>query len=304
MSTRAMDWAQMPYFLSVARSGSLRAAATDLGATHGTVNRHILALEAAYGVRLFKRARSGLELTNAGRSLVPVAEEAESLFLGARRRLQGLDRQETGVVRFSLTGTMAYDIVAPILIRFFKAYPEIDLELSVTDRIENISRLETDVSLRFAADVKDDVVAHKLYPMALGTYASREYLDTHLPNAGPQGEGLHWLGWDNVERHPEWVKDTPFSKAEVRHATADHVMQLSLARRGFGMISTSVYFARIYPELVPVPGANTRLDRSLWLLLHSDLRRTVRVRRFVDFLTRELYLLRPEIQGELAGANL
>lgn len=294
-----LDWEQIPYFLAVAREGSLRAAADNLDATHGTVNRHITALENSYGVRLFRRTSVGLELTVAGRSFLPVAEEAEVLFLQARNRLAGLDRQESGSVRFSLTGTMAYDIVAPILVKFFKQYPEIDIELRVSDRFESINRLETDVSLRYTYEVTEDVVARKLFPMALGTFASQSYLDQFLPSAGPQGEGLHWIGWDQVDRHPSWRLHTPFPNAEVRHATTDPIMQLNLARQGFGMINTSIYFPTLYPELIPVPGSHQYLERSLWLLLHTDLRKTTRVRCFVDFLAKELKKISPKLHGNL-----
>ncbi len=291
-----IDWQQMPYFLAVVRGGSLRAAADRLDTSHGKVGRHLSALETTYGVRLFRRTKSGLELTEAGRTLIPIAEQAESLFHGARRRLQGLDKQEAGVVRFSLTGTMAYDIVSPILVRFFEAYPEIDLEISVGDRFEDINRLETDVSLRYAAEVTDDVVARRICRMAVGTFASRDYLERQLPHAGKGGAGLHLIGWDKADRHPDWVSASEFPAATVRHATTDPILQLNLARRGFGMIRTSVYFARAYPELVLVPDSKPTLDRSLWILLHSELRRTTRVRRFVDFLARELMKMKPLLQ--------
>ena len=296
----AMDWEQMPYFLAVARTGSLRSAAEQLRATHGTVNRHLSALENAYGVQLFRRTRAGLELTTAGEALLPIAEDAETLFLGARRRLQGLDRQETGTVRFSMTGTMAYEIVAPILERFFQAYPEIDVEIRVSDRFEDINRLETDVSLRYAHSIQDDVVARKLFPMALVPLASQSYLDRYYKGSGTNGEGLHWIGWDEINRRPAWVEQTVFPRAEVRHATADHVLQLSLVRQGFGMLNSSVYFEEIYPELTRVPGTEPYLDRTLWLLLHSDLRRTTRVRRFVDFLAEALMQLKPKLQAGLS----
>jgi len=296
----AIDWEQMPYFLAIARAGSLRAAAEALGTTHGMVNRRLQALETAYGVRLFNRARRGLTLTRAGETLLPMAEEAETLFLGARRRLQGLDNQESGIVRFSLTGTMAYEIVSPILVEFFEAYPDIDLQILVSDRFEDIRRLATDVSLQFAHEVTEDMVARKFHPLALAPYASRSYLDRYLPEAGPNGEGLHWIGWDEAERHLPWVDDSAFPAAEIRHATTDHVLQISLARHGFGMVSTVPHFAAIYPELIPVPGATPQLDRNLWILLHSDLRRTTRVRRFIDFLAAGLKALRPSLQGALA----
>ena len=68
----------------------------------------------------------------------------------ARRRVQGWDREETGTVRFSTTGTMVDEIVAPLLARFAKTYPDIELEISVSDKLEDINRLQTDVSQRYA----------------------------------------------------------------------------------------------------------------------------------------------------------
>ncbi|MCP4315955.1 MAG: LysR family transcriptional regulator [Hyphomicrobiales bacterium] len=295
----AMHWEQVPYFLAVARAGSLRAAADNLNTTHAKINRHLTALETAYGVQLFHRTRAGVELTAAGIALLPAAEEAETLFLRAQRNLQSLDRQETGVVRFSLTGTMAYEIVSPILARFFEVYPQIDLEIRVTDQFEDIARLETDVSLRVAYEVTDDVVAQKLFPIAMGTYASRDYLARYLPGAGPKGEGLHWIGWDGPQRHPSWVEQTPFPNAEVRHATSDPVLHVSLLRNGFGISSMAVYFESLYPELVRVPETEITTGRTLWLLLHSDLRRTTRVRRFVDFMAAGLKELKPQLQGNI-----
>lgn len=285
------DWEQMPYFLAVARHGSLRTAAEALGATHGTVRRHIEALEATYGAQLFRRTRRGLLLTTAGHSLMPIAEQAETLIADGRNRVSGLDGEEGGTIRFSLTGTIAYEIAAPILARFFEAYPGIDVEMRVTDRLESINKLETDVSLRYTDKITDDVVARRLLTMNLSTYASKAYIEKHLPHAGPGGEGLHWIGWDEINHKPDWVKNTDFPNAKVRHATTDPVLQLGLARSGFGMVRTSVYFGALFPELIEVPGAKSYKGSSLWLLLHTELRATTRVRRFVDFFCKELLAL-------------
>lgn len=297
MEFAAKNWEQMPYFLAVARSGSLRAAAEVLGTTHAKLSRQIDALEGAYGMQLFRRSRSGVELTEAGRLLLPVAKEAEGLFLGAQQQLTGLDRQETGSLRFSLSGTLAYEIVSPILIKFFERYPGIDIDIRVSDRMEDINRLETDVSLRVTYEVTDDVIARKLFAPALAYYASPEYLKRHMPKAGSKGEGLQLIGWDEINRSPSWIEHSPFPLAEVRHATTDHVLQLNLARRGFGIVKTMPILASNGLELVPVAGNKPEFDRYIWILLHSDLRRTTRVRRFVDFVVGELTALRPLIEG-------
>ena len=81
MQLATTNWEQMPYFLAVARFGSLRAAADALGTTHAKLSRHINALEAPYGLQLFRRSRGGVQLTEAGKLLLPIAKEAEGLFL-------------------------------------------------------------------------------------------------------------------------------------------------------------------------------------------------------------------------------
>lgn len=293
------DWQMMPFFLAVARGGSLRAGAAIMNGNHVTVNRNIQILEASYGVQLFTRSRRGFQLTTAGEALLPLAEEAERVFLGARRRVDGLDRTETGTIRFSLSPMMAFDIVAPILARFFQAYPEIDIEFRLTDKKEDINRAETDVSLRVAYEVTDDVVARKLYPIAIGTYASQSYLDNVVSKAEPGGAGLYWLGWTGPGDNTSLLSQSPFPLAGVRHASDEGYMHLSLVRQGCGLTKLPVIYQHLYPDLSQVPGTEIELSRTLWILLHTDLRRTVRVRRFVDFLTEGLRELQPHMQGAL-----
>lgn len=86
MAIRANDWAQLPYFLAVARFGSLRAAAEEMGATHATVDRNLKALEQAYGACLFNRSRCGLKLTPAGEALILMAETAEDIWSASADR--------------------------------------------------------------------------------------------------------------------------------------------------------------------------------------------------------------------------
>ena len=296
---RQSDWETMPFFLAVARGGSLRAGAAMMNANHVTVNRNIQILETTYGVQLFTRSRRGFQLTTAGEELLPLAEEAERIFLGARRRVGGLDKSETGTIRFSLSPMMAFDVVAPILARFFKAYPAIDVEFRLTDRKEDINRAETDVSLRVAYEVTDDVVARKLYPIAIGTYASRTYLEDVVAKAEPGGAGLSWLGWTGPGDDVARPNQSPFPLAAVRHASDEGYMHLSLVRQGCGLSKLPVVYEHLYPDLRQVPGTEAELSRTLWILLHTDLRRTVRVRRFVDFLAEGLRDLQPEMQGTL-----
>ncbi len=295
-----LDWAKIPYFLAVARSGSLRAAAETVGGTHATVDRNLRALETAYGVRLFDRTKKGLTLTSAGEHLIPLAEEAEAAMIGARRRLQGLDQEASGLVRLSIPTTF-YGIGFPEMIaRFERAYPDIELQITVTNRFEDLNRSETDVSLRIAHQVDDDVVGRKVLQYAAGIYASQDYLDGHWSDAGPQGEGLQWIGWGSSGALPDWVRASPFPKARIRYSLRSPTLIAQMVGAGVGMSYLPCFVSNWVENLVLVPGTEVYPDRSIWLLLHSDLRKTIRVRLLVDHLAAELKALRPVFLGPLA----
>lgn len=295
-----MDWARLPYFLAVARSGSLRSAAEKLDATHATVDRNLRALEADYGVRLFDRTNKGLELTSAGEALIPLAQEAENAIIAGRRRVLGLDHEARGTVRLSIpTGLMGVHF-PKILAKFERAYPDIELRVTVTNKFEDLNRSEADVSLRIAFQVDDDVVGRKVLQYSGAIFASQDYLDRNWADAGPQGEGLQWIGWGDSAPVPDWVRSSPFPKARVRYNLRSPNLIAQMVGAGMGM-SHLPYFATTWVDgLVQVPGTDAYLDRSIWLLLHSDMRHTTRVRVLVEHLAKELKALRSIFLGPLA----
>ncbi|SLN74143.1 HTH-type transcriptional regulator CynR [Roseovarius albus] len=288
---RTFDWEFLPHFLAVARAGNLRAAAEMVGTSHGTVNRNIQALETSYGVRLFHRSRQGFSLTEFGEALLPMAEDAEQKIFAARKRVEGFDRSEAGKIRFSLTPILAYDIVAPIVARFSEQYPEIDIEMRLTSEVESITNDETDISLRAAQDVTDDVVARKLFQLEIGVYASKEYLENTVPNAGADGVGLTWIGAPTNRTPQSWSRPSPFPNATLRHEVSDGQMRVHFVNLSVGMSHLPTLIEPAFPNIRRMPGTHVSPGPWLWVLLHSDLRRTVRVRRFVDFLTEELRAL-------------
>ena len=296
---RSIDWEMMPYFLAVARCGSLRSAARLLNVNYGTLNRNVQALEASYGTRLFHRSRQGFTLTDAGLALLPLAESGEETLQKARRRIEGLDRTESGKIRFSLPNMLGYDVVAPIISKFQTIYSNIQIEIRLTSTIENISSGATDVALRAAYELTDDVVARKLYPMAVSIYASKTYVEETFPKAGYNGAGLGWLGLPGDLDSKNWPNRADFPDARIRHVVDDGYMRLNLLRHGCGMAYLPVIFESIFDDICKVPGAETTFSQNLWIVLHEDLGRTVRVRRFVDFLTKELLALKPIMQGDI-----
>lgn len=291
------DWAHLPYFLAIANEGSFRAAANQLGSTHATVSRHLESLERAYGARLFNRSVEGLSLTLAGEELLPMAVRAEEAVMDARRRLKGLDSEAAGLVRVSIPPGLAYNILPEIFAYFAVEYPDIDLKIVVTNALQDLARNETDVSIRAAHNVTDDVIGRKVLQYRGSYFASDDYIRRNLPDAGPLGEGLAWIGLGNRAQEKDWLKNTPFPNADIRHIAREGIMQMYMAAQGMGMVALPSYASHFCPELQKVPGTDTYPDRSIWLLLHSDLRNAVRVRLFVEFVATELKKRRKIFEG-------
>ncbi|MDE0588889.1 LysR family transcriptional regulator [Halocynthiibacter sp. C4] len=292
-----IDWKSLPAFLAVARNGSLRAAADQCDSTHATVRRQVEALEAQLGVQLFRRAADGLHLTAAGRTLLPRAIDAEAALLQGTNAVKGLDREASGRIRLSADPMTAHFLLAPVLAEFAKLYPEIDLDLQLSFGVDSISKLETDVSVRHVTEVNEDAVGRKLFPLSIGVFASADYIAKALPEAGPKGRGLTWIGYGDVPQLNALIRNSPFPEAKVRHTIPDPAMHLQMARAGAGMTVLASWVQSVFPELQRVPGTVLDERRSTWVLLHSDLRRVKRVRLFVDYLCAALLERRADFIG-------
>lgn len=292
-----IDWKFLPAFLAVARQGSLRAAADLAGGTHATIRRQVEALEAQLGTQLFRRGADGLRLTAAGRRFLPQALEAEKALNDGVSAVQGLDREASGTIRLSADPMTAHFLLAPALANFSMLYPEIDIELDLTFDITSISRLETDISIRHVAEVSEDVVGRKLFPLGIGICAARTYLDNAFAKSGPRGRGLTWLGYGPAPELQAMVHNSPFPDARIRHAIPDPEMHLHMVRAGAGMSFLAHWVLAKFPELQQVPGTGLNTDRATWILMHPDLRRIKRIRLFVDYLANALLERRAEFIG-------
>ncbi|KAJ55104.1 hypothetical protein ACMU_15220 [Actibacterium mucosum KCTC 23349] len=274
------DWDRIRIFLEAMRAGSLRGASEKLGVNHATINRAISRLEETYGTRLFDRSAGGLSLTQPGEALVEHAEEMEAQAFQIARKISGLDSHPSGVVRVSISPSLAHRFFAPILAGFSEAFPDIDVRLIATNQRSNLARMEADVSIRVADRVSDDVVGRRAVKFVQAVYAAPEYVQRVGPLTLGDGTGAHWI---NFRSDPKWIKASPFPNAKPRHLIPEITMQIEAAAEGVGMVLVPTFIGDADPRIVRVPDIPIQPGYSIWLLLHDDLRHSARVRAFVDF---------------------
>lgn len=289
------DWDDFRHFLAVARKGSIRAAAAELGVNHSTVSRRIDAFEKRLEVRVFERLPSGYFLTPAGEEMLGSAERVEAEMTAAERRVAGRDARLGGLLRVTLPDSLAQKLLMPDLVAFSEAHTEIVLELDVTTSMADLARREADVAIRLSNDPPGYLVGRRLLKYAKAIYASEAYLARQDPIAG--NETMAWIGWNDAVPDPQWVRESPYPRAPARNRIFNSMVQLEATKAGMGLGMLPCYMADVEPVLRRLPPGRPIPDRDIWLLTHEDLRHTARVRRFLDFIAEAILAKRDLLEG-------
>jgi DNA-binding transcriptional LysR family regulator len=124
--------------LAIARRGSFRAAAVDLGMSTTALSHSIAGLEASLGVRLFNRTTRSLSLTDAGRQFVEQVGPALMDIHGALEGVRSQRETPSGTLRINAAPTAARQIISPLVLEFLRKYPEMQVDLVTEGRLVDI----------------------------------------------------------------------------------------------------------------------------------------------------------------------
>ncbi len=276
------NWDDLRIFLVTARTGSSRASARQLGINQSTVSRRIRQLEERSAARLFDRRPSGLVLTEAGEELLVLATEVESRVDDVDRRLQGRDVELRGTVRLSMPDMMVQP-VAPHLARFAVACPAIDVEVIVDNALVSLSHREADLVLRLSTNPPSQLVGRRIAPLRVAIYGSATATAGLSLPLDPSG--VDWVRWDEVWRvlpTEAWI-DAHVAPEQVRACINTSFAHTELLAAGIGVGIAPCMISDADPRLRRLcPPMDFGL--VLWLLTHSDLMHTGRVRALLRFL--------------------
>ena len=149
-------------FLAVGRRRSFAAAATELGISPSALSQSVRQLEARLGVPLLTRTTRSVALTDAGQRLLEQAGPSVEHALEALRTATASAGEVTGRVRLSVPTIAVTTVVTPILVRFAKRYPRVEVELRVEDRFVDIVAEGLDAGIRPYESIERDMVQVRL----------------------------------------------------------------------------------------------------------------------------------------------
>jgi DNA-binding transcriptional LysR family regulator len=172
--------AMLEVFTAIARHGSLRAAAEALGIKPSTVSHQLKALEDQMGTALFIRTTRSVSLTEAGRALMRGTGPAFDQLGAAVESARTTGHAARGTLKIALPEFAYHQFVAKALPSFHAAYPEIELELSLTDALSDLLGEELHAGFRLGDNIAEDMVAVRMTPpLRLAVLASPDYVAAH-----------------------------------------------------------------------------------------------------------------------------
>ena len=299
--------AELGFFSALSTSGSLTAAARELGITTPAVSKRLSQMEARIGVALINRTTRRMSLT----------PEGEVLLEHARRILADLDDLDQlmsrskgapkGLLRVNATLGFGRLQVAPVISRYVRQYPDVEVQLQLTATQPALSDDQFDVCIRFGEPSDSRVIARQLAPNRRLLCASPKYIAAHgepkLPHdltrhncicirQGDEAYGV-WrlLSGRAADRRSEAIK------VHGKLATNDGEIAVNWALDGHGILMRAQWDIERYLKsgrLVQVLPQFRTPDADIYAIYPQRHQLSTRIRTFIDFLAQSLARFRAE----------
>ena len=280
----SVDWDNARIFLAIHRVGTLRGAAEQLRLDQATVGRRLAAMELSLGARLFLRTSSGYVATPAGELAVAAIERMEQGAEQLLRQTQGIDERLSGVVRLASTDTTARHFLMPAILKLHAEHPDIRVVLTTSTEVSNLTKREADLAVRTVRPTSPDLISRHLKRVDSGIYASKSYLEQHAaPQPGTALDGHDVVIYQRaiLARHSIELCGISVANARVMMEVSSGLVLMDALCAGLGIGEIPTYIGDAQPQLQRIwPERSFPYD--VWLVLHSDLNRTARVRAVAD----------------------
>lgn len=285
------DWNDLRYLLAVAREGSTLAAARRLGTSQTTAARRIAALEEALGFPCFERRQEGYRLTEAGRDLLPLAEQVAAAVAAVADAAAARQRGASGTVRLTTIDIAGSQLVLPLLPALQQALPLVRVELLTAEERLDILRGEADLGLRFGPEpTEPTLIAQRVGVVRSALFCSRDYAARHGLPKDPAGLDTHAVirGTGRIDTRPQnlWLAAVA-PRARIAYRGNSTLSVLEAIRQGLG-IGSLPEMAGLQAELVQVFPPPPEFIAPVWLVTSEAARRRPEVRACLDFLAPRL----------------
>ncbi|MEM0897189.1 MAG: LysR family transcriptional regulator [Verrucomicrobiota bacterium] len=283
------NWEEVKTAYQVAISGSVAAAARELGVHRATVIRHIDSLESKLGQKLFIRRPHGYTPTATGKELMRAAKMTDDQF----KATLGKIRRISAPIQGDLIA-MSLDFLAPVLLpslaEFFEEHPETNPRYVPSENLSLLQNREAHLALVgcMNQEVASENIIFRFRSYDVGLFASKRYVIQYGVPSSPEDFHEHRFLLRQTRVH------TPFEKWMIDNVPTHRAFKLSAhpailhraVAQGLGIGFVPLYRKREFPHLIEVLPRNEDWTLPLWVVVPKDLYGTDKVNAFLAVLAR------------------
>ncbi|MBH68665.1 MAG: transcriptional regulator [Rhodospirillaceae bacterium] len=285
----------MKVFCSVVESNSLAGAARMINVSPSVVSKQLSALEDRLGARLINRTTRRVSVTEEGRAyyerskqIIADIDEAEIAVSHAHTAPQGL-------LKITAPFTFAHRHLTPHLPEFIRIYPNIEIQVQVSDRVVDLVDEGLDLAIRIAHLKDSSLIARRLAANHRSIVATPTYLEMHgIPQHPEELSGHKLVTWPPGNPINDWhflINDqerTFKAKGLIYIDSGDSILSTVLAGGGLSMLQAFMVGEYIKnKQLIPVLEDFVREDIPIFAVYPSSRHLSPKVRVFVDFLLKK-----------------
>lgn len=280
-------------FARVAATGSLSAAARAMGLSQTMVTKHVTALEARLGTKLFHRTTRRLSITDAGRLYLESSERILAEMEAADAAVSDERVAPRGLLRLNVPVVFGMRQIAPLLPEFAERYPEVIIELGLNDRRVDLAEEGWDLVIRIGKLNESSLVARRLAPNRIVLCAAPSYLAKHgTPRTLAELASHNCLGYTLQQQSSvdEWLFGTDGDirvriSGNLRANNGDALCAATVGGQGLSYQPTFIVADDVRAgRLVIVPLDQPDRLSAVHAVYLPDRRPPAKVRAFIDFL--------------------
>lgn len=292
-----MDWDKLRIFHTVAETANFTHAGQALNLSQSAISRQMSSLEESLGVVLFTRHARGLVLTAEGEILFKTTRSIFAQVSATTTQLLENSDSSKGVLKVATTVAMGSVWLAPRLPRLFKNYPDMALQLILTDEAIDFTMREADVAVQFSKnEVDPNLVCDYLFTFRLRVYGSVDYFEAYGFPEKPEDLDRHKIIiFGNHAASPvldvNWLLRIGAKPGVIREPflvinNAYGILQS--VKNGLGIATLSDYIARDHPDLVPIFSGLECPKVSVYMVYPKQLADSKKIAILKTFLAKEL----------------
>lgn len=282
-------------FMTIVDTGSFIAAAEKLGQTASGLSRSLSRLESKLEVTLLERTTRKLKLTQEGQQFLNHARKILSDLNAAEEALQKSDQDTAGVIRVDSATPFILHVITPLVHKFRRCYPNIEIELNSNDLVIDLLEQKTDVAFRFGELNDSSLHAKLVCKSRIYIVASPEYLSRKgMPQQPKQLYEHDVVGFTRPTYINKWPIKVDgeyfFAQAKVKASSGETVRQLCLRGQGIARLSEFEVWQDINEgRLIALFEDQIEYSyQSIHAVYYQQEHLPKRVRLFIEFLSEQL----------------